>query len=132
MLPPNPNTKTARQLLTELQPGKYVTMYDPKNPSFMMTQCARVGNTYYLAGPQFTVFTNQLPMPAEMRPKDGWELQGLFDAARSEGDSEAEIVQLTNLFCRAHGAQPQALIFTCLSLDDTLATLRGLYASFKR
>jgi hypothetical protein len=129
----NPNTKTARQLLTELQPGKYLTMYDPKNTSFIMTQCARIGSTYYLAGPQFSVFTaHRLPLPACLRTEGVWELESLFEAARAEGDTEAALVKLANDFLAAHGARPDDLLFTCVSLDDTINTLAGLYATFKR
>jgi hypothetical protein len=130
---PNPNTKSARQLLTELQPGKDIVMYDPKDPNFIMTQCARVGAIYYLAGPQFSIFTSsRLPLPTELRTKGAWELKPLFEAARSEGDTEEEIVNLTNEFLTAHGARPEDLLFTCQSIEDTITTLAGLYATFKR
>ena len=133
MLPPNPNTKSARQLLTELLPGKHVTMYDPKDASFIMTQCARIGDIYYLAGPQFSLFTAHcLALPAGLGTKGTWELKPLFEAARLEGDTEVEIVQLTNDFLTAHGARPDDLLFTCRSLADTMATLAGLYSAFKR
>ena len=129
----NTNKKSARELLTELQPGKYLTMYDPKHPSFMMTQCVRVANTYYLAGPQFTVFTgHRLPLPAFLGVSGAWELEPLFKAGQSDGTTEAEMVELTNNFLTGHGAKPEDLVFTCLSLDDTISTIAGLYATFKR
>jgi hypothetical protein len=129
----NTNKQSARQLLTELEPGKHLTMYDPKNPSFMMTQCVRVANTYYLAGPQFSVFTGErLPLPFYLGMSGAWELEPLFEASRSDGTTEAQMVELMNGFLSAHGAKPDALVFTCLNLDDTISTIAGLYAIFKR
>jgi hypothetical protein len=129
----NTNKKSARELLTELQPGKHLTMLDPKDPSFIMTQCVRVANTYYLAGPQFAVFTgHRLPLPSFLGVSGAWELDGLFAAGRSDNSTEAQMVELINSFLSAHGAKPDDLVFTCLSLDDTLSTLAGLYATFKR
>jgi hypothetical protein len=129
----NPNKKSARQLLTELEPDTHLTMYDPKDPNFIMTQCVRVANTYYLAGPQFTVFTaHRLPLPFYLGMSGAWELEPLFEAGRSDGTTEAQMVELMNGFLSAHGAKPDALVFTCLNLDDTISTIAGLYAIFKR
>lgn len=129
----NNNKKSVRELLTELEPGKHIAMYDPKDTSFLMTQCVRVGDIYYLTGPQFSVFTGQrLPVPPDLRTDGAWELKELFAAARTEGDTEAEVVELANDFLTAHGAAPDALVFICSNLTDVLATLAGLYATFKR
>jgi hypothetical protein len=129
----NTNKKSVRQLLTELEPGQHLTMLDPKNPSFIMTQCVRLANTYYLAGPQFTVFTGDtLALPPFVGSTGAWELEPLFAAGRSDGATEAAMVKLVNGFLTGFGAKPDDLVFTCLSLDDTISTLAGLYATFKR
>ncbi|MGI4870651.1 MAG: hypothetical protein ACRYFX_05665 [Janthinobacterium lividum] len=131
MLPPNPNSQTARQLLTDLLPGKHVVMFDPKRPSKIITQCVRVSeHVYYLSGPQFNDFTAPL-LDEALGEVGSWELPGLFEAGRADKTSEAELVQLINDFLRAHGARREDGIFTCTSLADVLATLQGLFAAYR-
>ncbi|MVN76923.1 hypothetical protein GO988_11365 [Hymenobacter sp. HMF4947] len=129
MLPPNPNTKTARQLLVELKPGKDIVMYDPKSPKRVISQCVRVSeHVYYLTGPQFNDFTAQLRHPI-LPVGDDWLLPDLFSVAKEDSTTEAEMVDVMNFFLRDHGAGPEELVLTCSTAQDAIATLAGLFAA---
>lgn len=124
------NKKTLRELITALQPGEPVVAYDPKRPDKIITQCVRVSeHVYYLTGPGFNDFTPLLEF-AGIGPVGSWELDKLFEAGRDENTTEAEMVDLINLFLSDHGAHREELVFTCATVPDVLDTLAGLFAAY--
>jgi hypothetical protein len=104
--------------------------YDPKRPDKIITQCFRVSeHVYYLTGPGFNDFTPLLVFPG-IGPLGTWELEKLFEAGRDENTTEAEMVDLINLFIKDHGAHRDDMVFTCRTVPDVLETLAGLFAAY--
>jgi hypothetical protein len=111
-----PAKSIAHQLLSELPPNQSMVLADPGNPSRIITQCARVGDVYYITGPGFHWFFG-----------DMLRLGEYLEVARAAQDTEANAILMLNEALIGWRAPAQARVHTCSCLEELLAVTSDLF-----